>query len=124
MSVKAVKREVHLSERGLAQQFMPIFRDQRPICGDVDLEAFLMTDIEQLINFGMEKRFSFDVQVNVIGVRFDLIQPFRKVFYFNKAFAALRWRTKGTGEIAHAGDFYIDFLKCFQDVFPIPDAYD
>lgn len=73
MSIKAVEREIHLSQRRLSEQFMPIFCDQRAVRRDIDLEAFLVGDIQQLVDLGMEKRLPFDVQINVIGVRFDLV---------------------------------------------------
>jgi len=71
----------------------------------------------------MKQRLSFYVQINVLGVRLDLVQPFGKVINVDKVGFALGWRTKGTGEIADAGDFYINFLKCLQDVFPILNIY-
>jgi len=118
MSVKAVQREVHLSKRRLSEQFMPIFCDQRTVCCDIDLEPLLVAQIEQLIDLRVEQRLPFDMQINVFGVRFDLIQSFRKIIYGNEVGLALRRRAKGTGEIADAGNFDIYFFKDFQDFSP------
>lgn len=99
---------------------MPIFRNQCAVGRNVDLEAFFMADVEQLVDFRMEQRLSFYVQVNVPGVRPDLIQPLREAVHRDKRSLALRRRAKRTGEIADARNFYINFFKRFQNIVPIP----
>lgn len=103
---------------------MPIFCDQSAVGRDIDLKAFFVADIEQFIDFGVKQRLSFYVQINVLSMRLDLVQPFGKVLDLDKIGFALGRRAKGTGKIADAGDFYINFLKCFQDIFPILNIYD
>lgn len=120
MSIKAVEREVHLSQRRLAQQLMPVLRDQRAVGRDVDLEPLLMADIQQLVDLRMKQRLSLHMQINVTRVRLDLIQSSRKVLHFNEVGLALRRRTERAGQITNARDFYVNFLKLLQDVIPNP----
>ena len=120
MSVKAVEREVHLSQRRLAQQLMPVLGDQRAVGRDVDLEPLLMADIQQLVDLRMKQRLSLHMQINVTRMRLDLIQSSRKVLHFNEVGLALRRRTERAGQITNARDFYVNFLKRLQDVIPNP----
>lgn len=102
---------------------MPVLRDQRAVGRDVDLESFFMADIQQFVDLRMEQRLPLHVQINITGVRLDLVQSSRKILYLDEVGLALRRRAERAGQITNTRNFYVNFLKRLQDVIPNPDVY-
>lgn len=98
---------------------MPVFLNKRSVRRYIDLEPFAMAGIQQLIDFGMEEGFAFDVKINMIRMRFDLIQDVVEGVQLDEISFASRLRTEAAGQIAYACNFDIYLFERFQDFFPI-----
>lgn len=93
---------------------MPHFGEQRAVRGDVDLKPFFVTDVEQLIDLGVQQRLAFDMEINIVRMRLDVVQNFAKILHLDKLRLAMGRRTEAASQIADAGRFDIELFKFFH----------
>ncbi len=124
MSIKAVKGEIDLTQRRLPEQFMLRLMNQGSVCRQIDLEPFLVANIQQLVDFRVKERLPFDVQINMIGMRFDLVQNIGERIQLDKRRLTAGLRAKAAGQVTDARNLDIYFFKCFQESSnPICSSY-
>ena len=116
VAVEAVQREIDLPQRRLAEDFGARFMQQRAVRGEVHLEAAFMGQVEQHVDLGMQQGLAFDVKINMVGMRPDLVQRLREIVDGDEALRALGRRAEGAGQVADARDFDIKFFESFHAV--------
>ncbi|GJM83882.1 hypothetical protein HMSSN139_63780 [Paenibacillus sp. HMSSN-139] len=84
---------------------MTHFGKQRPVGRDVDFESFFLTDVEQLVDLGMQQRLALYVKINIVRMRFDIVQDLAEILDFDKLRLTMGRRAETAGQVANAGRF-------------------
>jgi len=77
-----------------------------------------MAGVEQLVDFRVEQGLAFNVQINMVRMRFDLVQYAVECIQLDEFRLPSRLRAEAACEIANAGNFDINLFKRFQDGSP------
>ncbi|MNG28565.1 hypothetical protein D3C84_1138440 [compost metagenome] len=93
--------------------------NQCSVSRDIDLEPFGMGGIQQVAKLRMQQRLAFDMQVDMIAVRLDLVENGIKGIQLHEVFLPLRGRTEAASQVADTCNLDVHLFKSFQVPLPI-----